>query len=176
MLCENCKKNEATAYIKTNINGDVHEYHLCSECAAKMQEDGAFGSLGLSEVDFSPFGATTAFVSNLLSSPLSGFSAPFSIGSGKRCSCCGSDFRSIAKSGKAGCPKCYEEFRSQLTPTIKKLHGNAAHCGKHSHITSEQNDKSQIKQLKEQLAAAVKDEKYELAAELRDQIKALEKN
>ena len=32
MLCEKCKKNEANAYIKTNVNGDVHEYHLCSQC------------------------------------------------------------------------------------------------------------------------------------------------
>ncbi len=33
MICDRCKKNVATTYIKTNINGNVTEKHLCSECA-----------------------------------------------------------------------------------------------------------------------------------------------
>lgn len=33
MICDRCKKNIATTYIKTNINGNVTEKHLCGECA-----------------------------------------------------------------------------------------------------------------------------------------------
>lgn len=33
MICDRCKKREATTYLKTNINGVVTEKHLCSECA-----------------------------------------------------------------------------------------------------------------------------------------------
>ena len=130
MLCEKCKKNEATAYIKTNVNGDVHEYHLCSECAAEMQNSGAFGSMfkfdGFDSFGewgglFSPMMSGFDMVSSLLSSPFGSFSAMPSLSSGKRCSVCGSDFRSIADSGKVGCPNCYTEFKGRLAPTIKKI-------------------------------------------------------
>ncbi len=174
MLCENCKKNEATAYIKTNVNGEVHEYHLCPECAAQMQNSGAFGSMFNFDSMFSPMSGFD-LVSSLLSSPFGGFSAMPSIGSGKRCSVCGSDFSSIAKSGKAGCPNCYTEFRAKLAPTVRKIHGNTVHCGKHSKVTTEQSNESQIADLKKQLTEAVNSENYELAAELRDKIKSMEK-
>ena len=36
MMCENCGKNEATFYYKSNVNGQVSEQHLCSECAKKL--------------------------------------------------------------------------------------------------------------------------------------------
>ena len=31
MRCEHCNQNEATTYIKQNINGKVTEMHLCRE-------------------------------------------------------------------------------------------------------------------------------------------------
>ena len=36
MKCEHCGKNEATFYYKSNINGEVTEQHLCSECAKEL--------------------------------------------------------------------------------------------------------------------------------------------
>lgn len=174
MLCEKCKKNEATAYIKTNVNGDVHEYHLCPACAAEMKNDGAFGSMFDFDSMFNPMSGFD-LVSSLLSSPFGAFGAMPTLTSGKRCSVCGSDFRSIADSGKVGCPNCYSEFRTRLAPTIRKLHGNTVHCGKHSKVTTEESNENQLAALKKQLTEAVNSENYELAAELRDQIKALEK-
>lgn len=35
MKCENCGKNEVTFVYRSNINGHVTEKHLCSECAEK---------------------------------------------------------------------------------------------------------------------------------------------
>jgi len=35
MKCENCGKNEVTFVYRSNINGHVTEKHLCSECAGK---------------------------------------------------------------------------------------------------------------------------------------------
>ena len=40
MLCQKCKKNEATVYYKENINGHVTEYNLCPECAAELEKNG----------------------------------------------------------------------------------------------------------------------------------------
>lgn len=36
MKCENCGKNEVTFYYQSNVNGHVEEKHLCSECAEKL--------------------------------------------------------------------------------------------------------------------------------------------
>jgi len=36
MKCENCGKNEITFVYHSNINGKVEERHLCSECAEQM--------------------------------------------------------------------------------------------------------------------------------------------
>ena len=56
MLCDNCKKNEATVHIKEFHNGQCETHHLCAECASKKEQQGDFGSLGfkLSEILFNP--------------------------------------------------------------------------------------------------------------------------
>lgn len=36
MKCTNCGKNEANYHYTSNINGNVTERHLCSECAGKL--------------------------------------------------------------------------------------------------------------------------------------------
>ena len=36
MKCDRCGKNEATFYYKSNINGRVTEAHLCPDCARAM--------------------------------------------------------------------------------------------------------------------------------------------
>ena len=36
MKCENCGKNEVTFVYQSNINGQITEKHLCSECAEKL--------------------------------------------------------------------------------------------------------------------------------------------
>lgn len=36
MKCENCGKNEVSFVYRSNINGRVTEKHLCSECADKL--------------------------------------------------------------------------------------------------------------------------------------------
>ena len=36
MLCEKCKKAEATTHIRQNINGEVAEMNLCENCAAEL--------------------------------------------------------------------------------------------------------------------------------------------
>ncbi|WP_295751383.1 UvrB/UvrC motif-containing protein [uncultured Oscillibacter sp.] len=36
MKCENCGKNEVTFVYQSNVNGHVTEKHLCADCAAKL--------------------------------------------------------------------------------------------------------------------------------------------
>ena len=39
MKCTNCGKNEAIYHYVTSLNGDVKETHLCAECARKAEEE-----------------------------------------------------------------------------------------------------------------------------------------
>ena len=68
-----------------------------------------------------------------------------------------------------GCENCYSVFYDELKILLRRLHGN------NQHITYK-NDKHgsiQKAKLKTRLKMAIKNENYEQAAELRDQIYAL---
>ena len=160
MLCQRCGKNPATTHIRTSINGVQQEAMLCSECAAKEEWS------GLSSL------FTGGLLGSLLKNDLSGTTAAGAV----RCTRCGISFEEIARSGKVGCADCYKQFRDKLTPTVERLHGKADHVGKTPRRQPVQKQKSQLEQLKEQLANAVEAQEFELAAQLRDRIREMEGN
>ena len=92
------------------------------------------------------------------------------------CPNCGMTYRDFAHTGKIGCSVCYDTFRAQLAPLLKRIHGSSTHSGK---IPRRSGGvlvvRHEIALLKEQLAEAVQGEAYEKAAEYRDKIRALEK-
>ena len=106
--------------------------------------------------------------------------------SAARCPQCGSSYHDIADSGKVGCASCYDTFYDDLLPTVRNVHGNTEHCGKRPNPfqkpISDQAEKAdapespmaKIDRLKAQLNAAVADQNFEKAAQLRDEIKRLE--
>lgn len=163
MLCQNCSKNEATTHITRIINGETAETHLCSDCAA---------SLGFADT-FSPFGADFA-LSELLGSFFSD-AKPGSLNSHVlRCEGCGSTFDDIASSGKIGCPECYKLFYDKLLPSIQKLHGKTSHVGKVPQGAGEEVKLAyRLTELKKRLNRAIEEQNFELAAQLRDEIRKI---
>ena len=158
MLCKNCGKRMATTHIKQIINGEVQEYHLCGECASK---------LGVG--NFNPFE-----MSDLFGSIFGNQAQPLT--EAKRCKMCGSSFSEIAKKGRLGCPECYNEFREQLLPSLRKMHGKTNHIGKiPGNADSASKAEYKLKELKNALKSAIAEEEFEKAATLRDEIKTLEK-
>ena len=156
MLCEKCKKRNATILYKQTINGVTEQMALCPECANAMSLGSIF------DVDFNFFGS------------LFKQSAP-PLAEEKVCTLCGSTFDQIAREGKVGCAKCYEIFADRLRPSIERIHGHSSHVGRKPKGGAKKNEKrDQIKELKRQLAEAIKQENFEKAAELRDQIKQME--
>ena len=74
-----------------------------------------------------------------------------------------------------GCADCYQTFEELLTPYIRKLQGTTAHVGAApSPQTPEQPVKNQTAVLRSKLEDAIKQENYEEAAQLRDEIRRLE--
>lgn len=165
MLCQHCKKNEATTVVKTMINGKYAEYRLCPECAHEMGYDSMFTDFS---ADFG--GLLSSFFSNALPA----------ISGATHCDTCGSTLNDIKRTGKVGCADCYDTFFSELMPTIRNVHGNTEHKGKHPVIEYTVNEEKpdeksdQLTQLKDELKQAIADEKFERAAQLRDEIKELE--
>ena len=64
-------------------------------------------------------------------------------------------------------------MRDELMPIIKRLQGGRIEHRGHISSCSEANKLYELKKLRNDLAEAVNNEQYELAAELRDKIKAL---
>ena len=159
MLCKNCGLRPATTHIKKIINGKVEEYHLCSECAAKLNVS-SFDPFDWSEIWGSFFGSKL----------------PPDSGAGqKKCKSCGVSFSEIAKSGRLGCPDCYDTFYDELLPSLRKMHGKTKHVGRAPGAAVEDNTtENEIIDLKSQLDTAIEQENYEQPAVLRDKIRELE--
>ncbi|MBI4055029.1 MAG: UvrB/UvrC motif-containing protein [Elusimicrobia bacterium] len=95
-----------------------------------------------------------------------------------KCSACGLKYSKFQQTTLLGCSQCYQSFAPQLAPLIKRIHGSLQHQGKRSPVqpsrTAPKDKKNSIKQLRQELEKAVRDENFELAAQLRDQIRELE--
>ncbi|MBQ7499620.1 MAG: UvrB/UvrC motif-containing protein [Clostridia bacterium] len=161
MLCQNCKKKEAAFYYKQNVNGQISEVHLCADCARKYSSGNTVPDI---------FGIDL----------LGGFfgSIPVVRKRSKICPVCGSSFDDLVDSGKIGCAECYNTFRDELAGTVERIHGRVKHIGRGAAkakpaAEADPEGENKEKELRERLAKAIADENYELAAQLRDEIKAL---
>lgn len=165
MKCNHCGKNEANTHYKRVINGKKEEMYLCEECAKELGV--------MNDFSFEPFSMDT-FFGNLLGA---GAAALNSIAGVDRCTYCGSSFNDIVNSGKVGCANCYDRFESKLNPSIEKLHGRTRHVGKSVSYTVEEDEEQEsvdeLTKLKEEMKLAIKEQRFEDAAVLRDKIKNL---
>jgi protein arginine kinase activator len=77
--------------------------------------------------------------------------------------------------GRLGCPHDYDAFREDLVPLLESVHGETKHAGKaprsRPRATTTHHE---LAALRKKLTVAVRGEKYEEAAEIRDRIKTLE--
>lgn len=175
MLCEHCKKNEATIHFHEAVDGQVHEVHLCADCAKSLGYDQLLGSPY-------PFAGMTEGWQDFLGSLFSQ-AMPSHGPRGKVCSFCGTSFEEFAKTAMAGCPHCYREFYNELLPSVERIHGKTHHVGKIPRSASrevlrrrqEAEAKQQVVELKHRLDEAVQAQAYEEAAKLRDRIREMEK-
>ena len=176
MKCEKCKKREATIHLSQTRNGVTAEHNLCETCAREqgismnLQDyigniGSLFGSgaLGSGSV-FDTTGGIPAFGTSARPNPV--------------CSHCGQSFDDFRKTGLFGCSHCYEAFADRLDPLMRRVQGSTRHVGRKVCQTADQQEQNLLRarlvDLKKSLQQAVKEEAYEKAARLRDEIHALE--
>lgn len=155
MKCSNCGKNIATITYKQNINGEVTNLNLCESCAHKL---GIFNSF---ENIFSPMILDMDYI------------LPEEI----KCKNCGYTLSKYKSTGLFGCDNCYNTFKNEIDNILLKIQGKNRHVGNLNKAKSNTSskEKNEIQELKEKLQQLIKEEKFEEAAIIRDEIKKLEK-
>ena len=155
-ICDNCGENPANIHIRQIVNGKESEHYICSKCAQNMQKK------------FLSFLKMNNFMTGMMQNV-----EPDA--EGKVCPVCKFDINKIRKLGKVGCAECYDVFEKELEPVLTQLNIKKAK------VENEDSEERVIQEsifvridkLQDELNHAVLDEKYERAAELRDEIAML---
>lgn len=157
MLCDICKKNEATVHLTQIVDNKMLKVDLCETCS---KAKGIPEATGFSLADLQVgLGAGDEIAAE----------------AGLRCPVCGFTQADFKKTGRLGCSACWETFEAGLATLLRAMHKSDRHVGKvpskaaHTLVITEQ-----IKELSANLEQAVRDEKYEDAAQIRDLIRQLE--
>ena len=189
MLCDNCGKKEANVKYSENINGVKREFNLCEECSKK---------LGIGEINFKmPIDFSSFFGDFMEDFATPEFMPLFNDINTLRCDECGYTFDDIVNTGRLGCANCYDVFEDRLDPIIRKIQNSNRHIGRIGKILDSKIEKRQertdnkkaenkeetlnkenneLENLQLELKEAIKDERYEEAAKIRDRIKEIERN
>ena len=172
MICQECNQRPATLHFTKIINGEKTEVHLCEKCA---QEKG----------DLFMINGGSGFAFNNLLAGLLNIDPtfqktnqnPFHQEEILQCEQCSMTFQQFLKIGRFGCAHCYETFKDQLKPVLRRLHsGNWAHSGKiPKRIGGGIHLRKQLEDLKDNLRDLINREEFEQAVEIRDEIRTLEK-
>lgn len=162
MKCECCHTKDATIHLTQVIDGAVKKLNLCQKCALA------------NGIDLNSPISITDVLLGLGTSATPG-SGPTATEFDLSCSRCLMTREEFKKRARLGCPECYNAFMGELSALTKAMHHSNQHVGK---IPARQGNKAritaQITALKKDIATAVAKEQYEVAANLRDKIRALE--
>lgn len=173
MICEDCKERPATVHYTQVINGQTTELHLCQECANRRGGGQIWANPNFLALNiFSHLAHPKAFHDP------SGQQAPIEKSSQTRMQCpnCGLSYQQFLNTSILGCPNCYTAFKQQLELLIKQFQAGLRHQGK---VPLRRGGTTllgrKIQKLRNDLQKAVEQERFEQAAQLRDQLRDLER-
>ena len=165
MQCQNCHQNEATVHVTQIVDGQVAKFHLCEACAKAKGVELPAQPMDLGGM-LENLKEQLSHLKEDLESPRPARAAV--------CPVCGMTRTEILKKGRMGCDQCYETFASEMLPVVVSLQHCDQHLGKVPRRASERMRHSvELARWKRELEQAVAGENYELAARLRDRIKAV---
>ena len=169
LQCEVCQAKEAKVFLTLIKEGKMQKVNLCNTCAAERGVDDPTG-FALTDL-LSGIGTSTETEKPAAPGSGSGSSQP-SVPA--KCPVCGFTQADFKKTGRLGCSECYDTFAEHLSNLLKAMHKGTRHTGKQpARVMRHQQMAQQMQTLQEGLLKAVREENYEAAAELRDQIRQL---
>jgi protein arginine kinase activator len=163
--CSSCQKALATIHV-LDVSGwsITGQKHLCASCAE---------SAG---VVTAPIKISPEVLEELIGSAKAGEGKKTrGRGGGPSCPGCGLTTSEFRSRGRLGCPRCYQTFKQALMPVFDRVHDATSHRGRFpGRRPPPLPAPSRIAALRRALADAITAEDYELAANLRDQMRQLE--
>ena len=168
MKCDSCTEKVATVHLTEIVNKKKIELHLCEECAREKGISVKAQLLPQTEVTVA---AETTAIAKVQPSALARADEP-----ALSCPVCGLTFQEFRASGRLGCANDYVAFKKGLLPLLEKIHGHVVeHKGKvPANVGARLERQKRIAALRVQLHLSIQAEEYEKAAQLRDEILALE--
>lgn len=182
MKCDICHVNEATITIKGEIPGlGAKELNICSGCAAQQGLDALESivkGVGLGKL----FKSVAESSSDSLALDMAEEQADtYDASIQTACQQCGHTLEDLKKSGKFGCPNCYEVFTDIIMQVLANTHKGVVHIPRDSQrgainveVASVVELTLEISRKQKDLQNAVKNEHFEKAAQLRDEISELQ--
>lgn len=167
MICEHCKQRHANVTVTQVQHGQQMERQYCEVCAAQFHPF----QFELSEEPASLQQLLTNWFNFV---PITKKETPASAVRTKACPTCGFTYRQFLKQGKFGCGDCYHTFSEQLPQLLEKIQAGTKHVGYVEDVPSKEKIEQQIQALRTAIQEAIREERYEDAANLRDDIRALE--
>src|SRR5215472_4647316 len=159
MQCCVCKEKPATVHLTQIVGDKMQKLDLCEECAKAKGVN-----------DPTSFAMADLMLGLGASQELESATAGMEV----KCSRCGFSQADFKKSGRLGCPECYQTFAEGLEGLLKTMHKGTRHTGKVPEALRASREQSdQLKLLQKKLAKAIEDENFEQAAQLRDEIKQI---
>ena len=161
MQCSVCKEKPATVFLTHIENDKMHKVNLCEDCAKKKGVDNPT-TFSLADADL------------LLGLGAAQEVAQTTGGVDLKCPRCGFSQADFKKTGRLGCPECYQTFAEGLSGLLKTMHKGVRHIGKAPEALRKSRETGdRLKLLQKKLNKAVETEDFEMAAQLRDEIKVL---
>ena len=159
MQCCVCKEKPATVHLTQIVGDKMQKLDLCEDCAkAKGINDPT--SFAMADLMLG-LGASQELDTS-------------AVGEELKCPRCGFSQADFKKSGRLGCPECYQTFAEGLTGLFKSMHKGSRHVGKAPEALRKSRETGdRIKLLQKKLNKAIETEDFETAAVLRDEIKAI---
>jgi protein arginine kinase activator len=159
MICCVCKEKPATVHLTQIVGEKMQKLDLCEECAKAKGVN-----------DPTSFAMADLMLGLGASQELDPTAGEVEI----KCPRCGYTQVDFKKSGRLGCPECYQTFADGLAGLLKTMHKGVRHIGKTPEALRKSRETGdRLKLLQKKLNKAIEAEDFEMAAQLRDEIKAL---
>ncbi|MCG3155663.1 MAG: Protein-arginine kinase activator protein [bacterium] len=167
MTCQSCHNAKATVRLKQVVNGKKSEIFLCQACAHQQGLPSAATNLP----EF--FGKVVSSILGEAPAKSSGRRSRAKQEPRERCQKCGLTWPEFESGGLLGCAACYTAFEAVIKVLLRNIHGRNRHTGRRPQRLRPRVGKS-VAALRQELERAIGEQKFERAAELRDQIRAAE--
>ncbi|MEM6886014.1 MAG: UvrB/UvrC motif-containing protein [Verrucomicrobiota bacterium] len=173
MECTFCKNKEATCHLTKIVEGKVVEVHVCADCIPEINNENL--------VNFDIWDAVSKLAASLgvpdpsesiepeAADEITAKSFLIDEVEEEPCPVCGFTGENLRKVGRLGCPDCFEHFNEMLTDVLADCQKYTQHSGK----VPKSMVKVKVRYMQKALNEAVKEERFEDAAQIRDQLKTM---